>query len=491
MPGVSAGPQAGPRVIPKKWLFSGRGIFFLFLFLALVRPAYSLIFSSKASFFLLNVNLSVIAIVPVAFEFGYLPAFIISGSVSALTLVSMLFNRGSELPYLASIFFINLVPLVPAYYNRMYNEYFRRKNAAYGESRSSYDEFTTELKVLKDLNISLQNQVHDILDLYEVTKKMSASLDMEEMLRIFREAVSKISKFVTAKVILIDESQEAPVARITYEIHNPSAKKPSSADVNSGPPGRFDQLLAESISSRKEVIYLKSPVDRNHPFREHLGNGERSFIALPLLSEGIPIGILTIEGIDEEHTESFSILAEQLSLELKKISLYERVQSLAITDGLTGIYVRRHFLERYAEDFARSRRHGLKLSVLMIDLDHFKQCNDTYGHLVGDIVLKEIAKIMKDFVRQVDLIGRYGGEEFVLALPDTDRNSAIAVAERIRQEVERHKFRAYDETISITISTGVATYPDNGDDVQVLIDKADQALYKAKEEGRNRVVFWP
>jgi len=320
---------------------------------------------------------------------------------------------------------------------------------------------------------------------------MSASLEMDEMLRIFREAISKISKFVTAKVILIDESQEAPIARITYEIHNPSTKKPLSAGVHSGPPVKFDQILAESISSRKEVIYLKSPIDRENPFREYIGAGDRSFIALPLLSEGIPIGILTIEGIDEEHAESFSILAEQLSLELKKISLYERVQSLAITDGLTGIYVRRHFLERYAEDFARSKRHNLKLSVLMIDLDHFKQCNDAYGHLVGDIVLKEIAKIMKDFVRQVDLIGRYGGEEFVLALPDTDRNSAIAVAERIRQEVERHKFKAYDETIAMTISAGVATYPDNGDDVQVLIDKADQALYRAKEEGRNRVVSWP
>lgn len=487
MPGMNPNPQASPR----KWLFSGKGIFFLFLFLALVRPVYSIIFSQKASFFLLNVNLSVIAIVPVAFEFGFVPAYIISGSVSAVTIVSMFFNKGAELPYLASLLFINLIPLVPAYYNGMYNEYFKKKNSLFSESRSSYEEFTTELKVLKDLNISLQNQVHDILDLYEMTKKMSASLEMDEMLRIFRDAVSKISKFVTAKVILIDESQEIPVARITYEIHNPSAKKPSSADVHSGPPGKFEQLLAESVSSRKEVIYLKAPVERGHPFREYLGDGERSFIALPLLSEGIPIGILTIEGIDEEHAESFSILAEQLSLELKKINLYERVQSLAITDGLTGIYVRRHFLERYAEDFARSKRHGLKLSVLMIDLDHFKQCNDTYGHLVGDIVLKEIAKIMKDFVRQVDLIGRYGGEEFVLALPDTDRNSAIAVAERIRQEVERHKFRAYDETIAMTISAGVATYPDNGDDVQVLIDKADQALYRAKEEGRNRVVSWP
>lgn len=475
----------------RKWIFSGKGIFFLFFFLALARPVYSVLFTPKATYFLLNVNLSVIAIIPVAFEFGPAQAYVISGCVSALTFVSMFFNRGSELPYLASILFINLVPMIPVYYNRIYSEFFAKKNASYAESRASYDEFTTELKVLKDLNISLQNQVHDILDLYEVTKKMSASLEMDEMLRIFREAVNKISKFVTAEVILLDESQEAATARITYEIHNPASSRPVTADVHSGPPSKFDQLLAETVSSRKEVIYLRAPIDNSHPFRKHLGDGSRSFIALPLLSEGMPIGILTIDGIDEEHTESFSILAEQLSLELKKISLYERVQALAITDGLTGIYVRRHFLERYAEDFARSKRHGLKLSVLMIDLDHFKQCNDTYGHLVGDIVLKEIAKIMKGYVRQVDLIGRYGGEEFVIALPDTDRNSAIAVAERIRQEVENHKFRAYDETITMTISIGIATYPDNGDDVQMLIDKADQALYKAKEEGRNRVIYWP
>jgi diguanylate cyclase len=106
-------------------------------------------------------------------------------------------------------------------------------------------------------------------------------------------------------------------------------------------------------------------------------------------------------------------------------------------------------------------------------------------------VLKEISKIMKEYVRQVDLIGRYGGEEFVIALPDTDKNSAVNVADRIRMSVEKHKFRAYDETISMTISIGVATFPETGEDVAMLIDRADQALYKAKEAGRNKVVLWP
>lgn len=481
-----------PRVSAsqKRWVFSNRGFFFLFLFLALARPAYCLIFSRKAPFFLLDVAASVIAIVPVAFEFGYLPAYVISGAVSVLAVISMFFNRGSESAYLLSIFFLNLVPLIPAYFNKIYNDHFASKSASFAESRASYEKSGVELKVLKDFNISLQNQAHDILDLYEVTKKMSASLGMEETLIIFSEAVNKISKFVIAKVILIDESRKEPTVLIRYEIRNPAPEKAQS-EVHSGPPNKFDQMLAETVSSRKEVIYLRAPIDSSHPFSPHLGRGDQSFLAIPLLSEGIPIGILTISGIDEKHTESFSILAEQLSLEIKKINLYEKVQELAITDGLTAIYVRRHFLERFTEELARSKRHNFKLSVLMIDLDHFKPCNDTYGHLVGDMVLKGIAKIMKDSVRQVDLVGRYGGEEFILALPDTDRNSALIVADRIRQGVEKHKFEAYDETISMTISVGIATFPENGDNIQGLIEKADQALYKAKEEGRNRTVFWP
>ena len=476
------------NISSKKWFLSNRGVLPVFFILAFILPVYCL--PRAAYVYLFTLNFSLIVIIAAAFEYGLPVAYLISACLSLLTLVSMLFNRGFGLPYFASIVFLNLVPLVPSYFNKKYTDYFSSKDSAFEAATKSYDEFTAELKVIKGFNVSLQNQVHDILDLYEVTKKMSASLDTGDMLRIFREAVSKISKFVIARVILIDESQQKPSARITYEIHNPSSGKPSSGAIHSGPSGKFDQVLVEAIAVKRETISIKPPIAKDHPYFPYLGEASGSFIAMPLLSEGIPIGIFTVLGADNEHIESYSILAEQLSLELKKNNLYEKVQEMAITDGLTGIYVRRHFLERLNEEVARSKRHALKLTMLMIDLDHFKRCNDTFGHLVGDIVLKEIAKIMKEYVRQVDIIGRYGGEEFVIALPDTDKGSAINVADRIRSSVEKHKFRAYDETISMTISIGVATFPENGQDVATLIDRADQALYKAKEEGRNKVVSW-
>ena len=472
----------------RKWMSSKIIVFQVFLILSLIVPLYCVFFRRSPGVYLFTLNFSLVVIIAAAFEFGAARSYLISVALSVATFASMLSSRGFMLPHLSSIVFLNLAPLIPLYIDKQYKIYFSSKDSILADSKRAYDGSEAELNALKEMNVFLQNQVHDILDLYEVTRKMSASLEMAEMLGIFREAINKISNSVITKVVLIDESQDKPAAKAIYEVRNPSLGKPASSAVRSGPSGKFEQILAETVFERKEMISLKSPIDKGHPFAPYLGDSDRSFIALPLLSEKIPIGILTIVGAEEEQTESFSILAEQLSLELKKINLYERVQELAITDGLTGIYVRRHFLERLNEELTRCKKRGFELSLLMIDLDHFKQCNDTHGHLVGDIALKEIAKIMREYVRQVDLVGRYGGEEFVIALPDTDKKSAMNVAERIRMSVEKHKFRAYDETIEMTISIGVANFPENGQDMVTLIDRADQALYKAKAEGRNKAV---
>ena len=175
---------------------------------------------------------------------------------------------------------------------------------------------------------------------------------------------------------------------------------------------------------------------------------------------------------------------------MARVFLYQRVESLAVTDALTGLFVRRHFLERAREELTRSKRHKLSCTILMVDLDHFKQKNDTHGHLVGDVVLRDVARLLAKNLREVDLIARYGGEEFILMLIETMPKQALPIAQRLAQLVAVHPIRAYDELLTQTVSIGVAGFPEHGDTLEALIERADQALYAAKRQGRNRVVVW-
>jgi diguanylate cyclase (GGDEF)-like protein len=143
-------------------------------------------------------------------------------------------------------------------------------------------------------------------------------------------------------------------------------------------------------------------------------------------------------------------------------------------------------------EWKRAVRFNRDLSVVMLDIDHFKEYNDTYLHIQGDVVLKTIGKLLKDNLREVDTVARFGGEEFILLLPDTDKHGAIAVAEKVRKLVEKQKFMNENgkRTRTVTISCGVATYPDDVEQIDDLIDHADVALYKAKSAGRNQVVCY-
>lgn len=198
------------------------------------------------------------------------------------------------------------------------------------------------------------------------------------------------------------------------------------------------------------------------------------------------LGFVGINGLKDRNR--FSIIFLQFSLALRRARSYSQIQELAVTDDLTRLFLRRHVLERFHEEFIRSVKNKLKLSFIMIDIDDFKNYNDKFGHLVGDVILNQVAEILKQNIREIDLAGRYGGEEFVLILPETDKQGGILVAERIRQDVQRRRFKAYDEALSLTISLGVATYPEDAARPQELIDCADQSLYKAKRKGKNLTI---
>jgi diguanylate cyclase (GGDEF)-like protein len=200
------------------------------------------------------------------------------------------------------------------------------------------------------------------------------------------------------------------------------------------------------------------------------------------------LGLLVYKGLDVKDQEKFAILAHQFALALRRLKLYKDIETLAITDGLTETYTRRYFVERFDEELKRSAVRKSNLSLLMIDADHFKMVNDQHGHLAGDQVLKEIANIIRENVREIDIIGRFGGEEFCVVLPDTALESARLVAERIRRSAEKRVIKAYDATLNVTLSIGLAMYPSDGHGLEELMDKADWALYRAKSQGRNKVV---
>ncbi len=167
-----------------------------------------------------------------------------------------------------------------------------------------------------------------------------------------------------------------------------------------------------------------------------------------------------------------------------------RLAQLAVTDGLTGLYNHRHFHERLALETERSQRSGLPLSLLMLDVDHFKQFNDTFGHPAGDEVLRQLARVLADTRRANDVVARYGGEEFAVILVDTPKFTAAKVAERVRERINTHDFaEAAPRAGKLSASIGVATFPDDGADAETLVRSADTALYAAKRSGRNRVVL--
>jgi diguanylate cyclase (GGDEF)-like protein len=182
------------------------------------------------------------------------------------------------------------------------------------------------------------------------------------------------------------------------------------------------------------------------------------------------------------------VIANQVAISLQNALMYKKMETMATTDGLTGLTNHRTFQERFGDLLERSERHGHRAAVLLCDVDHFKGVNDTYGHPVGDEVLRQVARVLKANCRKIDIPARYGGEEFAVVLEATEEAGAIQLANRIREDVAALVIDSDKGKFQVTMSIGVATFPADARDRAALIERADLALYHAKESGRNRVV---
>jgi diguanylate cyclase (GGDEF)-like protein len=218
-----------------------------------------------------------------------------------------------------------------------------------------------------------------------------------------------------------------------------------------------------------------------------------SSITYTLLTKGKPSGVIALAAAEEDafaerSTQIFEIISRQANIVIDYACLYEKTKKLSITDGLTQIYNHRYFQEQLRREFDRSQRKETPLSLIMLDIDHFKHFNDTFGHQQGDIVLKDLARLLQSQIRTCDLLARYGGEEFAIIMPEAEDKVCLVAAERLRKAVESHSIPGRDKELKVTISMGVATVP--REDIPGppdLINAADRALYGAKESGRNRV----
>jgi diguanylate cyclase (GGDEF)-like protein len=214
-------------------------------------------------------------------------------------------------------------------------------------------------------------------------------------------------------------------------------------------------------------------------------------LRLPLTFEENLLGVLWIwgKGLTKADLPIMSIFAKQIGVSLERARLFQEVQSLALTDPLTGLQNRRSLFELGRVEFARAQRMQRSFCCMMLDMDHFKRINDEYGHLIGDQVLQEFAKRCECSVREMDLVGRYGGEEIMILMPETDRETSMQVAERLRTTIASTPIQVFNKEILVTVSIGVATQDENTTDLETLIARADQALYIAKHKGRNRVAM--
>lgn len=244
-------------------------------------------------------------------------------------------------------------------------------------------------------------------------------------------------------------------------------------------------LLVEDIDSdfRFDSELVKKTISRN------IG----SVMVAPLRTAHRFIGILRVESdeierFSPEDLRFLSALSNLVSISLENSILYERTKELAIKDGLTGLYLRRFFDERGNEEIDYALEHNYDLSILMIDIDHFKKYNDNFGHRSGDIVIMYIAELLKGVFNDPKyMVSRFGGEEFSVLLPNTKKKEALALAENIRKGIQEGVIYLRRTPVKITVSIGVATCPADGNSWLDLIKNSDAAMYKAKQKGRNKV----
>ena len=341
----------------------------------------------------------------------------------------------------------------------------------------------TPVDVLSRVNELLDRKLYEATILSEIGRVARSLVRPEETFVSVMGLVGRVVDFAAAGMAFLD------VDTLDLVIHLARPVSPAAVE-------EFKARLQEAAtrdhggpftSVRAHVV--GPPVESASAPEAALG----AFACFPVVTHQAVAGVLAVAGdavgrLAPDAERFLGTVANLAHIVVENSRLFERVQNLSMRDSLTDLYNHRHSIDLVSNEVQRMGRYQESFSVLMIDVDHFKDVNDRHGHPAGDGILRELAQIIKETLRTVDSIGRYGGEEFIAILPHTAYDEARLTAERVRVKVASRSFRAGMSPISVTVSVGVATYPSpKVDSANTLIREADLALYRAKQGGRNRV----
>ncbi|HNC47829.1 MAG TPA: GGDEF domain-containing protein [bacterium] len=360
------------------------------------------------------------------------------------------------------------------------------------ELKSKVSELEASYIRVQDENQLLHKRLHQTSLLYKIAAMLNSTYDTTKLYNIIQNMLSDIS-FVRHYALI--ERTDSGSVNVLFHTHT---KDRSLAHVLDA-----EKEVAEKVFSTEKESYVISVNERKDLLKYFPMKTEGSIVALPLTfhkKSSKVVCYFAEHSLSDGEKEFLNLITNEIGVAVERALLYQETFEISIKDGLTGIYNRRYFNDRSQREFNRAKRYKHILSFILMDIDHFKKFNDTYGHKVGDEVLVWVAKNLGKGLRDHDVLARYGGEEFIVILPETDVKGAAIVAEKLRKIIDEqsvqinHLFVSQNphstfHTDRVTISLGVASFPKDGATLEEVLERTDQQLYVAKSQGRNQVGY--
>ena len=334
---------------------------------------------------------------------------------------------------------------------------------------------------------AMKRTVEQLAAFNQIAKALTSTLEVGEVLKLVMAKVSELLEPESWSLLL-----EGPDGNLYFEICvGPAAERLKPMKI---PPGEGIAGSVFRAGRGRLVNDVRDDPDFSPRFDETAEFQTQSVIAVPLLSRGRSLGVIELVNrkgsppFDRDDLRAVTAIADYAAIAIENARNFQKVQDLTLTDEHTGLYNTRYLSSLLDREIERAQRFARPVSVLFLDIDRFKEVNDTRGHLVGSALLKQLGKALLESVRSVDSVCRYGGDEFAVLLLETHVDRARVVAERIRHAVASRQFVIEGAPVGVTVSVGYATFPEHGKTGRVLLAAADKAMYAAKAAGRNAVV---